>query len=180
MGQYGLRAGLIIVIVSPLPGAAQTIAPTVPADDSLRPICSMIEVTAARLNALPVDLFGRLIWQESRVQPELVGPLGRSGAHAEGIAQFMPDTAVERGLFEPFNPVKTLAKSGAFPAALRDEFGNLELATAAYGHVCFTLKIGGTNETTNLSLQNPTAESLAYLNLPKPRLPLLFFSYRDC
>jgi len=131
----------------------------------------MIEVTAWP-NALPVDFFGRLIWQESRFQPDLVGPLARSGAHAEGVAQFMPDTAVERGLFEPFNPVKALAKSGAFPAARREDFGNLGLAAAAHGHVCFTLKIGGINETTNLSLENPTPESLAYLNLPKLYLPL--------
>jgi len=131
MSEYRLLAGLIMVILSPLPAAAQTIAPTVPAGDPLTPICSMIEV-AARLNALPVDFFTRLIWQESRFQPDVVGPLTRGGEHAEGIAQFMPGTAVERGLFEPFNPVEALPKSGEFLAELRDEFGNLGLAAAAY------------------------------------------------
>ena len=44
----------------------------------------------------------------------------------------MPGTAAERGPFEPFNPVEALPKSGEFLAELRDEFGNLGLAAAAY------------------------------------------------
>ena len=56
----------------------------------------------------------------------------RSGARALGIAQFMPATAAERHLLEPFNPVEALPKSGKFLADLRAEFGNLGLAAAAY------------------------------------------------
>jgi len=73
-----------------------------------------------------------VIWQESRFQPEVVGPLTRSGGRAQGIAQFMPGTAAERGLLDPFNPVEALPKSAAFLAELRDQFGNLGLAAAAY------------------------------------------------
>src|ERR1700733_11873194 len=114
-----------------LPGMAQTIATGGPSGDLLSPICSIIETTA-RLNDLPVDFFTRLIWQESRFQPELIGPLTRRGERAEGIAQFMPGTAAEHGLLQPFNPVEALPKSGEFLAELRDEFGNLGLAAAAY------------------------------------------------
>ena len=64
--------------------------------------------------------------------PNAIGPLTSNGQHAEGIAQFMPGTAVERGLYQPFDPVEALPKSGAFLAELRDEFGNLGLAAAAY------------------------------------------------
>jgi hypothetical protein len=91
----------------------------------------MIE-SAARANGLPVDFFVRVIWQESRLQPDAIGPLTGSGEHAEGIAQFMPRTAMERQLYEPFDPVEALPKSGEFLAQLRDEFGNLGLAAAAY------------------------------------------------
>jgi hypothetical protein len=95
------------------------------------PICAMLE-SAARANALPVGFFARLIWRESHFHPDAVGPDTRSGAHALGIAQFMPETAIEQQLLEPFDPKQALPKSGAFLAELRDEFGNLGLAAAAY------------------------------------------------
>jgi hypothetical protein len=94
-------------------------------------VCPMVE-SAARANALPVGFFARLIWQESRFHPDAVGPETRSGEHALGIAQFMPGTAIEQELFEPFDPKQALPKSGAFLAQLRDEFGNLGLAAAGY------------------------------------------------
>jgi hypothetical protein len=56
----------------------------------------------------------------------------RNGERAQGIAQFMPGTAAERGLLDPFNPVEALPKSAEFLAELRDQFGNLGLAAAAY------------------------------------------------
>ena len=94
-------------------------------------ICLMIEA-AARANDLPIDYFARVIWQESRFQPDVVGPRTRSGQRAQGIAQFMPETAVERRLLNPFDPVEALPKSAEFLAELRAQFGNLGLAAAAY------------------------------------------------
>jgi hypothetical protein len=94
-------------------------------------ICLMIE-SAARSNGLPLEFFARVIWQESRFQADAVGPMTRSGSRAQGIAQFMPGTASERGLLDPFNPVQALPKSAQFLAELRDQFGNLGLAAAAY------------------------------------------------
>jgi hypothetical protein len=99
--------------------------------DPRESICLMIEA-AARANALPVDFFARVIWQESRFQPDEVGPVTRNGERAQGIAQFMPGTAAERRLLDPFNPVEALPKSAEFLAELRDQFGNLGLAAAAY------------------------------------------------
>jgi Transglycosylase SLT domain len=103
----------------------------IPREDPRDPICPLVE-GAARDNALPVDFLVRVIWRESRFQPNVVGPLTRSGKRAQGIAQFMPGTAAERRLIEPFNPVEALPKSGEFLAELRDQFGNLGLAAAAY------------------------------------------------
>jgi Transglycosylase SLT domain/SPOR domain len=94
-------------------------------------ICLMIE-SAARANDLPLEFFARVIWQESRFQSDAVGPMTRSGQHAEGIAQFMPGTANERRLLDPFDPVQALPKSAEFLSELRNQFGNLGLAAAAY------------------------------------------------
>ena len=91
----------------------------------------MIE-SAARAQNLPLEFFARVIWQESRFQPNVVGPRTRSGDRAQGIAQFMPRTAAERGLLDPFDPVQALPKSAEFLRELADQFGNLGLAAAAY------------------------------------------------
>jgi hypothetical protein len=61
-----------------------------------------------------------------------VGPVTRSGQRAQGIAQFMPGTASERRLLDPFDPVQALPKSAEFLGELRGQFGNLGLAAAAY------------------------------------------------
>jgi len=99
--------------------------------DAREAMCLMIE-SAARASNLPLEFFARVIWQESRFQPDAVGPVTRSGNRAQGIAQFMPGTANERGLLDPFNPVQALPKSAEFLDELRNQFGNLGLAAAAY------------------------------------------------
>jgi hypothetical protein len=101
-------------------------------DDGAREaMCLMIE-SAARAQGLPLEFFARVIWQESRFQSDAVGPVTRNGQRAEGIAQFMPGTASERRLLDPFDPVQALPKSAEFLNELRDQFGNLGLAAAAY------------------------------------------------
>src|SRR3954449_12293023 len=60
-------------------------------------LCLIIE-SAALAHDLPVEFFARVIWQESRFRTDAVGPRTRSGLRAQGIAQFMPGTAAERGL----------------------------------------------------------------------------------
>ena len=93
-------------------------------------LCLMIE-SAARAQNLPLEFFARVIWQESRFQADVVGPRTRSGDRAQGIAQFMPRTAAERGLLDPFDPVQALPKAAEFLRELADQFGNLGLAAAA-------------------------------------------------
>jgi hypothetical protein len=99
--------------------------------DTREAMCLMIE-SAARANDLPLEFFARVIWQESRFQSDAVGPVTRSGQRAQGIAQFMPGTANERRLLDPFDPVQALPKSAEFLHDLREQFGNLGLAAAAY------------------------------------------------
>ena len=99
--------------------------------DTRESICLIVEAAARDAN-LPLEFFARVIWQESRFQADAVGPVTRSGEQAQGIAQFMPGTASERGLLNPFNPVQALPKSAEFLNELRNQFGNLGLAAAAY------------------------------------------------
>jgi hypothetical protein len=89
-------------------------------------ICEAVG-TAAGTNGLPIAFFARLIWQESRFNPRA---LSRAGAR--GIAQFMPGTANWRGLADPFEPITALYESAQYLRELREQFGNLGLAAAAY------------------------------------------------
>jgi len=94
-------------------------------------ICLMME-SAASANGLPLEFFARLLWQESNFRPNAVGPVTRSGDRAQGIAQFMPRTAAERGLLDPFDPVQALPKAAEYLRELLADFGNLGLAAAGY------------------------------------------------
>jgi hypothetical protein len=106
-------------------------AETARESDTREAMCLMIE-SAAKANDLPLEFFARVIWQESRFQSDAVGPMTRRGQRAQGIAQFMPGTASERRLLDPFDPVQALPKSAEFLSELRSQFGNLGLAAAAY------------------------------------------------
>lgn len=82
---------------------------------------------AAEESGIPVPFFARLLWQESRFRSNEVSQAG-----AQGVAQFMPETAAEVGLDDPFDAMKALPASAKFLRKLRDDFGNLGLAAAAY------------------------------------------------
>ena len=107
-----------------LSAASASTAPTVaPATATL---CGALEA-AARKGELPLGFFTRLIWQESRFDPA-----ARSPAGAQGVAQFMPATAGERGLLDPFEPTRALEESAGYLKDLHAQFGNWGLAAAAY------------------------------------------------
>lgn len=89
-------------------------------------ICRLIEASA-HSHQLPVGFFTRLIWRESNFRLDVV-----SHAGAQGVAQFMPGTARERGLADPFDPEAAIPAAAALLADLRRRFGNLGLAAAAY------------------------------------------------
>ncbi|MGA0595835.1 lytic transglycosylase domain-containing protein [Enterovirga sp. CN4-39] len=89
-------------------------------------LCRLIE-SAAGKHAVPVGFLTRLIWQESSFRPAVISPAG-----AQGVAQFMPGTARERGLADPFDPEQAIPAAASFIADLRRAFGNLGLAAAAY------------------------------------------------
>ncbi|MDR9774434.1 lytic transglycosylase domain-containing protein [Rhizobium hidalgonense] len=95
-------------------------------DSFNRDLCVAIEHFASA-NQLPPDYFARLIWRESTFRPDAVSFKG-----AQGIAQFMPGTAKLRGLEDSYQVLEALRKSAQYLDELRDRFGNLGLAAAAY------------------------------------------------
>jgi hypothetical protein len=119
-----VRTALIVLL-------ATALSPPAPARAEARPsvddICRTL-AQAATDNELPEEFFTRLIWQESRFDPAAVSPAG-----AQGIAQFMPQTAAMRGLANAFEPLEALRESASYLRELRTTFrGNLGLAAAAY------------------------------------------------
>jgi hypothetical protein len=89
-------------------------------------ICEAVKAAAAEYD-IPIGFLVRLLWQESRFRAAEV-----SSAGAQGIAQFMPQTAVEVGLRDPFDPLQAIPASARFLRKLHNQFGNLGLAAAAY------------------------------------------------
>lgn len=88
--------------------------------------CGIVE-GAAHATGLQVGLLTRLVWLESRFRAGVISPKG-----AEGIAQFMPATAAERGLADPFDPEQAIPKAARLLVDLAHRFGNIGLAAAAY------------------------------------------------
>jgi Transglycosylase SLT domain len=82
---------------------------------------------SARSNKLPTTFFIRLLYQESSFKLGVI-----SSAGALGIAQFMPETAANRGVDNPLDAMKAIPASAELLRDLYMEFGNLGLAAAAY------------------------------------------------
>lgn len=111
---------------APAPAAQPRDAAAEPQMSAIDRFCHSLK-DAAQASEIPVAFFARLIWQESRFRANEI-----SHAGAQGVAQFMPETAAEVGLDDPFDPLKALPASARLLRKLRDDFGNLGLAAAAY------------------------------------------------
>lgn len=81
---------------------------------------------AAQRHGIPVDLFLRLVQQESAWNPRAI-----SHAGAMGLAQLMPGTAKDLGV-DPANPAQNLEGGARYLATQYKRFGNWRLALAAY------------------------------------------------
>lgn len=81
----------------------------------------------AKTHGLAPGFFARLIWQESRFDPNAL-----SHADAMGIAQFIASTAARRGLKDPYNPAEALEYSAEYLGELTRRYGNHGLAAVAY------------------------------------------------
>jgi hypothetical protein len=111
--------GLVLIPLEPVPLPPHRAIPHAQVCEAL--------ASAALNNDVPTPFFIRLIWQESGFRQNVV-----SAAGAQGVAQFMPATAEERGLLDPFNPLQAVRASARFLRELIQQFGNVGLAAAAY------------------------------------------------
>ena len=111
-------------LVSPPPPPPAAAMPVIPR--TREEVCGTLAKVADD-NGLPAPFFIRLLFQESRFNAEVV-----SHAGALGIAQFMPETASDVGLYNPFDPVQAITASARHLRTLVGQFGNLGLAAAAY------------------------------------------------
>jgi Transglycosylase SLT domain len=118
--RFGLKL-LLVLLYCTLPAQAATDRITLATK-----ICAAAEAEAT-VNGIDPSFFARLLWRESLFDPNVVSNKG-----AQGIAQFMPDTAKRVGLEDPFEPLSAVKASAKFLASLRKQFGNLGLAAAAY------------------------------------------------
>jgi len=114
---------LLLLLFVPAFGGRLVAAQSESVDEA---VCRLIDASA-RAQRLPVELFARLIWRESAFRSRAVSPKG-----AQGLGQFMPGTALERGLADPFDPEQAIPHSAGYLADLRRQFGNFGLAAAAY------------------------------------------------
>ena len=89
-------------------------------------LCPIVDDAAAAYG-LPAAFLTRVLWQESRFRAGVTSPAG-----AEGVAQFMPQTAAERGLADPWDAPQAIVHAARFLGELERHFGNLGLAAAAY------------------------------------------------
>src|SRR3984885_10835739 len=94
-------------------------------DSALTTLCGIVEASA-KAEGLPAWFFTMFIWRESAYRPTAVSPPG-----AQGVAQFIPETASERGLVDPFDPAAAIPASAQFLGELKRRLGNLGLAAAA-------------------------------------------------
>src|SRR5262249_44219162 len=116
------------------PGYEAVVLPLKPLHPLMKPvvyrsreeICDAL-AEATRSNDLPAHFFIRLLYQESSFRPYVI-----SSAGALGIAQFTEETASDRGLDNPFDPLQAIPASGRLLRDLYQKFGNLGLAAAAY------------------------------------------------
>jgi hypothetical protein len=137
---FGL-AVLTAVFANAASGATPETASARPGGETVeQALCRLVE-RAAEARSVPVPFLTRLIWQESSFRTDVI-----SRAGAQGVAQFMPGTARERGLANPFDPEQAIPAAAALLSDLRSQFGNLGLAAAAYnaGPGCVSAWLQGT------------------------------------
>lgn len=123
---FRLAACLALTCLAFLPPPSSA-APSEGATETIeQALCRLID-DSAKARGLPVAFLTRLIWRESSFRVGVVSPAG-----AQGVAQFMPGTAKERGLVDPFDPEQAIPHAASLLADLKRQFGNLGLAAAAY------------------------------------------------
>ena len=110
-----------------------------------------IKAAAAQYN-VPWELLAAQLEQESGFDPNAVSSTG-----AQGIAQFMPGTAAQYGLSDPFDPTSSIYAEAHLMSDLHNEFGSWLAALAAYN-------AGSGNVSAAISAANANNDGANWLN----------------
>lgn len=123
-------------------GLGLALAPGFPSNSKLPPVEEMVTrdrregwkkyealiESAANKYAVPQDLLKRLLHTENTTG----NPMARNpSSGAEGLAQFMPETAKERGV-NSYDPESSIHGAAKYLHELHNEFGSWKNAVAAY------------------------------------------------
>jgi hypothetical protein len=122
--RFALTFAIVLLAAGPVARADD--APAGGEESVDQTLCRTIDI-AAIAHRLPIGFLTRLIWAESNLRTDVTSPAG-----AQGVAQFMPGTAADRRLANPFDPETAIPEAANFLAELAAQFGNLGLAAAAY------------------------------------------------
>jgi soluble lytic murein transglycosylase-like protein len=121
--------------LSPTPSPTMTPSPTPritpPPDKAATPYYKDINSASSQYE-IPEHILYRLLKRESMgFNPDVVSGKTSSPVGAQGIGQFMPDTAKERGI-DPLNPKQAIPGSADYLRENYDEFGDWSQALAGY------------------------------------------------
>jgi soluble lytic murein transglycosylase-like protein len=109
--------------------------------------------------AIPTDLLARIAYQESHFRADIISGATKSPAGAVGIMQLMPQYFPGAGE----NPMADIATAGQYLAKLYQQFGDWQVAVAAYndGPGNLAKYEAGTLTTLPLETQNYVADVFA-------------------
>lgn len=96
------------------------------ASEKEAPYDSTIKAAATQYG-VPWQLLAAQLQQESDFNPN-----AQSSAGAQGIAQFIPETAAMYGLTDPFDPTASIYAQAHYMSDLYNQFGSWQQALAAY------------------------------------------------
>ena len=108
--------------------ALNTISPGAWMTAGQGPIYQPTFATVEQNNGIPPNLLYRLGYQESHFRQDIIDGSTRSSAGAVGIMQLMPQFFPSAGV----DPQADIATAGAYLAQLYNQFGDWQLAVAAY------------------------------------------------
>lgn len=107
-------------------------------------------------HGLPQGLLYAVMMKESSGNPNAVGPVTKNGQQAQGLFQFMPDTAKSYGI-DPFDPTQAALGAARMYSDLNKQYkGDLPSMLAAYNW--------GSGNLAKHGIQNAPAETRDYIN----------------
>ena len=86
-------------------------------------------MAAERTNGLPINLLGRMLWQESRFRADIISGEIKSSAGAVGIAQIVPRWHPN---VDPTNAIASIYYAAGYLSDQKRRFGTWPLALSAY------------------------------------------------